>query len=241
MWAAAGVVVATGAARQDGLAAHPSGVHRAERRRGEGGKHARVRGDRLRDALTPGQAGPDELPGIALVHRRAGRADGLAAVPARDTNFAVEGGEFAGAQVDHVGADVAAWLGTEPGQEAVIRKRLQLLDGVPAVISTSYYPLWVAEGTRLESSDALPEGPDNLIERLGNRFARGMELLQARMPTPDEVRVLKLDPGVPVVRMLHIDYAPDGRTLQVADDLYAADRHEFAFEWTEPDGAPIDD
>lgn len=40
------------------------------------------------------------------------------------------------------------------------------------------------------------------------------------MPTPDEVRTLELNPGVPVV----------------ADDLYAADRHEFAFEWTEPDG-----
>jgi GntR family transcriptional regulator len=121
-------------------------------------------------------------------------------------------------QVDERGA--FALLGIEPGQEVVIRKRLQLLDGVPAVISTSYYPMWVAEGTRLESADALPEGPDNLIEQLGNRFARGMELLQARMPTPDEVRTLELDPGVPVV----------------ADDVYAADRHEFAFEWTEPDG-----
>jgi GntR family transcriptional regulator len=137
--------------------------------------------------------------------------------------------------------DVAVWLGTQPGQEAVVRQRLQLLDDVPAVISTSYYPLWVAEGTRLESSDALPEGPDNLIEQLGHRFARGMDLLQARMPTPEEVRTLALDPGVPVVRMLHIDYDPDGRTLQVADDLYAADRHEFAFEWTEPDGAPEDE
>ena len=136
--------------------------------------------------------------------------------------------------------DVAPWLGTEAGQEAVIRKRLQLLDDVPAVISTSYYPLWVADGTRLESADALPEGPDNLIEQLGHRFARGMELLQARMPTRDEVHLLTLDPGVPVVRMLHIDYDPHGRTLQVADDLYAADRHEFAFEWTEPDGAPAD-
>jgi GntR family transcriptional regulator len=137
--------------------------------------------------------------------------------------------------------DVATWLGTDAGQEAVIRKRLQLLDGVPAVISTSYYPLWVGEGTRLESADALPEGPDNLIEQLGHRFARGMELLQARMPTRDEVRLLELNPGVPVVRLLHIDYDPDGRTLQVADDLYAADRHEFAFEWTEPDGAPTHD
>jgi hypothetical protein len=54
------------------------------------------------------------------------------------------------------------------------------------------------------------------------------------MPTPDELRMLELNPGVPVVQVLHIDYGPDGRTLQVADDLYAADRDEFAFEWSEP-------
>jgi GntR family transcriptional regulator len=132
--------------------------------------------------------------------------------------------------------EVASWLGTEPGTEAVIRKRLQLLDDVPAVISTSYYPLWIADGTRLESADALPEGPDNLIEQLGHRFARGMELLRARMPSPDEIRILELSPGIPVVQMLHIDYDPDGKILQVADDLYAADQHEFAFEWSEPGG-----
>jgi GntR family transcriptional regulator len=132
-----------------------------------------------------------------------------------------------------VPADIADWLGSQAGDDAVIRQRLQLLDDVPAVISTSYYPLWVAEGTGLESSDALPEGPDNLIEQLGHRFASGVELLRARMPSPQEVRLLELEPGVPVVRMLHIDYDPDGRTLHVADDLYAADRHEFAFEWAE--------
>ena len=106
--------------------------------------------------------------------------------------------------------DIADWLGMEAGQDAVIRKRLQLLDDVPAVISTSYYPPWVADGTRLESPEALPEGPDNLIERSGHRFAHGVELLRARMPTPDEARLLELDPGVPVVRMLHIDYDPHG-------------------------------
>ena len=82
-----------------------------------------------------------------------------------------------------VPADIAGWLGCQAGEDAVIRQRLQLLDDVPAVISTSYYPLWVAGGTRLESAGALPEGPDNLIEELGHRFARGVELLRARMPT----------------------------------------------------------
>jgi hypothetical protein len=102
--AAPGPGVAAGAAGQDGLAAHPPGVDRAERRRGERREYARVACDRLRDALASGEPGADELPGVALVGRRAGGADGLAAVPARDGRLAVEGGEFAGCQVDHVGA-----------------------------------------------------------------------------------------------------------------------------------------
>jgi hypothetical protein len=34
--------------------------------------------------------------------------------------------------------------------------------------------------------------------------------------------MLELNPGVPVVQVLHIDYDPDGTTLQAADDLYAS-------------------
>jgi GntR family transcriptional regulator len=139
-----------------------------------------------------------------------------------------------------VPAEMAAWLGCEAGEQVVIRQRLQFLDDMPAVISTSYYPLWLAKGTPLESPGDPPEGPDKLIEQLGHRFARGIELLRARMPSPDEVRLLELEPGVPVVRMLHVDCDPDGRALQVADDLYAGDRHEFAFEWAEPEGAGPD-
>ena len=57
--------------------------------------------------LPPARPGADELAGVALVHRRAGRADGLAAVAAGDVQMPArpyEGGEFAGGQVDHVGA-----------------------------------------------------------------------------------------------------------------------------------------
>lgn len=179
---------------------------------------------------------------VSSTHRHAShRASGK---PEFDTE-AVAQGQIPSRRMLKVGrgavpADVAEWLGMKPGEDAVIRQRLQLLDGVPAVISTSYYPLWVGGDTRLEQADALPEGPDNLIEGLGHVFARGIEVLRGRMPTPEEARVLELDPGVPVVRMLHIDHDPDGRALQVADDLYAADRHEFAFEW-EADGAGPDE
>lgn len=135
-----------------------------------------------------------------------------------------------------VPADIAGWLGVETGAEVVVRQRLQFLDGVPAVISASYFPLWVAGGTRLESADLLSEGPGNVIEELGHEFASGVELIRARMPEPDEARLLGLGPGIPVVRLVHVDYDAQDRTLQVAADVYAGDRHEFAFEWAEPDG-----
>ena len=63
MGAAAGVVVAAGSAGQDGLAAQAAGVDRSEGGGGEGGEHARVRGDRFGDALASGQACADELAG----------------------------------------------------------------------------------------------------------------------------------------------------------------------------------
>jgi len=73
-------VVAARTARQHCLAAHPPGVDRAERGRGEGGEYARVRGDLVGDAFAAGEPGADELAGVALVDLGAGRADSFAAV-----------------------------------------------------------------------------------------------------------------------------------------------------------------
>jgi GntR family transcriptional regulator len=129
----------------------------------------------------------------------------------------------------------AEWLKVPPGTDVIVRQRLQLLDDEAAVLSTSYYPVWMAAGTRLESPEALPEGPDELIEKLGHRFSHGIEVFRATMPTPEEANLLELRPGVPVVHMWDVDYDQQGQPLQVAHDIYAADRHEFTYEWNETD------
>ena len=88
-----------------------------------------------------------------------------------------------------------------------------------------------------------------IVAREGRHVASGFpppsaswrqSMRQAVRDPAELCRLLELDPGVPVARMLHIDWDRQGRTLQVADDLYAGDRHEFAFEWAEPDGAGPD-
>ena len=113
--AAPGLGVAAGTAGQDGLAAHAPGVDRPEARGGEGGEHARMRRDGLGDALAAGHTGADELPGVALVDLRAGRADGLAAVAARHVQHSpglagrvVDRGDLARGPVDGLDAAVQA-------------------------------------------------------------------------------------------------------------------------------------
>ena len=104
---AARVRIAAWPTRQDGLAAHPPGVHRPEGGGGEGGEHARMASDRLGNALATGQPGAHQLAGVPLVDGRAGGADGLAAVAACDVQHSpgigggvVDRGGLARDQVD---------------------------------------------------------------------------------------------------------------------------------------------
>jgi len=62
-----------------------------------------------------------------------------------------------------------------------------------------------------------------------------VEVFRARMPTSEETRLLRLGAGIPIVQMWDVDYDEEGRTLQAAEDLYAGDRHEFAYEWNKGD------
>jgi GntR family transcriptional regulator len=126
------------------------------------------------------------------VHRTSGK-------PIFDTE-AIEQGRVPSRRMLTVGEtkappDIAQWLQVEPGEPVIVRSRLQLIDDQPVCLSASYFPLRLAKGTRLEQPGALPEGPDNTIEALGHRFARGAEVLSARMPTPEEARLVRIPPG----------------------------------------------
>jgi GntR family transcriptional regulator len=133
--------------------------------------------------------------------------------------------------------EIRTLLALDDDAEVAVRSRLQLVDNEPMVISTSYYPLWLAAGTALEEPEPILQGPDALIEELGYTFTGNREIHSARNPSADEARMLTIDAGVPLVRILRIDFGTDGpsaerRPLAVSDDLYRADCHEFVVEDT---------
>jgi GntR family transcriptional regulator len=130
--------------------------------------------------------------------------------------------------------DIAERLDLDEGALVVVRRRLFLVDGEPIALGDSYYPLALAEGTPLALPLRIVGGAHAVIEEPGGpirrTIARFAEDLVARLPTPEEIGILQLLPGSPVVRVLRTVYDSADEPLEVADEVKAADRHEFHYE-----------
>ena len=94
----------------------------------------------------------------------------------------------------------------------------------------SYIPADLAKGTLIADPNPGPGGIYARLEEQGHTLARFTEEVSARMPTPEETRVLSLPPGVPVFRLIRTAYDLDGRAVEVCDTIMAADAYQLAYE-----------
>jgi len=95
--------------------------------------------------------------------------------------------------------EVANRLHLEEGIEVVVRQRLMFADQEPVELADSWYPCSIGAGTELARSAKIPGGTNAALERLGISIAEFVEEIHARMPSPEERQILKLDDGIPVV------------------------------------------
>jgi GntR family transcriptional regulator len=130
--------------------------------------------------------------------------------------------------------DVAARLGLQPASSVVVRRRLFLVNEEPVALCDSYYPGDWAKGTALAKRERIAGGAYRLIEDpagpIARKLKRSVDELVSRMPTPREVEVLGLGPGVPVVRILRTVYDSQGAVVEVQETVAAADKHELRYE-----------
>jgi GntR family transcriptional regulator len=127
-------------------------------------------------------------------------------------------------------AEVADRLRLAEGEETVIRSRRYLLDGRPVETAVSYIPADLAAGTPIADPNPGPGGIYARLEEGGHVLERFTEDVSARMPTPEEARVLQLGPGVPVFRLVRTAYDIDGRAVEVCDTIMAADAYVLAYD-----------
>ena len=159
------------------------------------------------------------------------RKEGMAA-------FSVEAAQVgAGPEVDMLTvsqapppAEIADRLGLAGDADVVVRSRRYLLDGRPMETAVSYIPADLAAGTPIADPNPGPGGIYARLEEQGHTLARFTEDVTARMPTPEETRVLGLRSGVPVFRLVRTAYDVEGRAVEVCDTVMAADAYQLSYE-----------
>jgi GntR family transcriptional regulator len=92
-------------------------------------------------------------------------------------------------------AEIADQLKIADGESVVVRSRRYSLNGRPVETAVSYIPADLARGTPITDPNPGPGGIYARLEEQGHTLERFTEEVTARMPTPEETRLLSLPPG----------------------------------------------
>ncbi|WP_203961220.1 GntR family transcriptional regulator [Actinocatenispora thailandica] len=125
--------------------------------------------------------------------------------------------------------DVAERLRIPSGTDVVVRRRLHSVDGQPLQLSAAHLPADIAAGTAIAEPDAGPGGTYARLEELGHPLERFVEEVQARMPSPDEARLLVLPAGVPVITVVRVAHTSE-RPVEVNEIVVNSDLYVLEYE-----------
>ena len=75
-----------------------------------------------------------------------------------------------------------------------------------------------------------PGGTHHQLSTVGIEIDRVVDTVTARPPMPDEVEILRTDPGVSVLALRKVSYGTDGRVVELAEAAYPGDRTELVYE-----------
>jgi DNA-binding GntR family transcriptional regulator len=115
-------------------------------------------------------------------------------------------------------------------QLAAVRRRTRRLDGEAYNLNDSYVDLKLVEGSEWMTPADVARGTNEVLAELGKELVRALDEIYVRMPTPDEVRRLKLGPGTPVAEHVVTTFAADGSPVQVTLNVVPGDRHVIVYE-----------
>lgn len=114
--------------------------------------------------------------------------------------------------------------------KAVVRSRIQLVDGDPWMRSNSYFPLAIAVGTPLAQVGDATFDQLALLRELGHEPVRYVDEIRGRMPSPDETKELGLDAGVPIVETTRMGQDRGGVTICATVNVFPANRFIVVYD-----------
>ena len=125
---------------------------------------------------------------------------------------------------------IAEYLRLNEGEQVLVRRRRYLSDEQPTELATSYIPWDLATGTPMLDDNPGPGGIYARLEESGHQLARFTEDVSSRMPTPEEVRALRLPAGIPVLTLVRVAYDVEGRAVEVCDTVLSSDHYVLSYE-----------
>lgn len=128
-------------------------------------------------------------------------------------------------------AAVAEWLEVSEGETVIVRDRVRYADGQPYMVSTSFFPSWVAAGTRLEEPGD-QAAPGGLLAEAGHPQLRVRDRVTAPVVAGDEARSLGVPEGSKVWSVVRIGYGNDERPVRAMRTLAPLDVWQLEFGQT---------
>jgi GntR family transcriptional regulator len=128
-------------------------------------------------------------------------------------------------------ADARALLGLGEEDVAVERVQVLSLNGEPAELVKTYYPVELARGTALAEPRKLKGGSPRVLADLGYPTVRCVDKVSAWMPTPEQFFALKMPTREPVLRTLRATYSTDDRLVEVTVMAKAGYQYELQYEF----------
>lgn len=128
-------------------------------------------------------------------------------------------------------ADVKEIMNLGEGGVAVLRCQILSLDGEPAELVKSYYPIELARGTKLAERKRIKGGSPRLLADMGFPPMRCVDKVSARLPTPEQVKALKSPTKLPILRTLRVTYSTDNRVIEVTIMAKAGHLYELQYDF----------
>jgi GntR family transcriptional regulator len=117
---------------------------------------------------------------------------------------------------EKAGGRVAEVLGTD---EVWVRRRRYSVEGRPVQLAASHYPAAIVGGTPITEADTGPGGVYARLGELGHAPARFTEEVRARMPLPNEAKLLEMPAGTPLIVIDRIAYTAAGVAVEYNEML----------------------
>lgn len=126
---------------------------------------------------------------------------------------------------------VTAFSLPDDDRRTLLRHQLLVLNGEPAELVSSYYPLELAQGTAMMERRRIRGGTPTLLANLGYPPRKCVDLVTARVPTPEQYEALQLPGELPVLRTFRVVYSNDDRPIEATVMVKAGHLYELQYDF----------